>query len=116
MNPKHYCAFDLDLWLRLLEIGEFSIGNGIWANAIIHEAAKTQHARDKMFEETINVQKKYGFFAGAENRYHRHFEEGPLRVILPKHPEFGLAETQNPFLAENASINKKIIQLATPPL
>jgi glycosyltransferase involved in cell wall biosynthesis len=61
LDPDLHFALDLDLWLRLLEKGRFTIGKGVWSNAIIHNEAKTQKRKKEMSRETLNLQIKYGF-------------------------------------------------------
>lgn len=68
LNPDLYIALDLDLWIRILEKGRFITGKGLWSQAIEHEDAKTQKCLEIMWEETINLQRKYAFFEGADNR------------------------------------------------
>lgn len=79
----HY-AMDFDLYLRLLQQGRFAKGDGIWASALIHADAKTQKARGKLFEELIAIQRRYGFEAGARNRFERHFHRKPLVYFPPR--------------------------------
>ncbi len=83
INKHLNIAFDLDLWIRILENGKFSIGRGIWSNAIIHSDAKTQKLKESMHLETIKVQKNYGFHRGAEQRFQRIFEKKKFKYICP---------------------------------
>ncbi|MFW9930066.1 MAG: glycosyltransferase, partial [Candidatus Thorarchaeota archaeon] len=83
VDEKLNAPFDLDLWIRILKLAEFQKGIGIWANALIHSRAKTQKAREDMFRETIKIQKKYGFYKGAQNRHERSFMGGEFKFIIP---------------------------------
>ncbi len=82
LDPSLYIALDLELWLRMLEHGEFAIGEGVWSLAINHEDAKTQHSLERMFLETANVQEAYGFPTGAAARRRCSANE-PLSYSLP---------------------------------
>ena len=115
LNSELYCAFDLDLWIRILEYGKFHIGDGIWANALIHSSAKTQASRAKMFEETIAVQNKYGFSKGAKNRYQRVFGNGKLEFIIPQNLRSHMVESQKqyPFPDMIAANEKPIVFIST---
>ncbi len=63
LNEDLRYAFDLDLWIRLAEFGEFFLTQFTLAAAHIHPLAKTQSKRIKMHSETIRVQ--------IEHRYHK---------------------------------------------
>ena len=82
LDSSLYIALDLEFWLRMLEHGEFAIGEGVWSLAINHEDAKTQHSLERMFLETANVQEAYGFSAGAAVR-RRCLAGEPLSYSLP---------------------------------
>lgn len=68
LDPSLYIALDLDLWIRLLEKGDFVVGKGTWSTAINHDNAKTQKYKGMMVQETADLQRKHGFFEGAERR------------------------------------------------
>lgn len=82
INENYYFAMDFELYLRMLRHGDFSIGRGIWAAALIHSDAKTQNQRQKMFVETSSVQEQYGFKEGAINRIQRVSGKRPLKVFF----------------------------------
>ena len=82
LNKNLYIALDLDLWIRVLEKGNFFAGKGIWSNAVIHAQAKTQE-REKVLLETSEVQRKYGFIEGAEIRRKVAFREGSFQYVSP---------------------------------
>lgn len=54
-------AMDMDLWLRLVDWGEFAVTDQVLAEAVIHPNAKTQQKRSTMQAETIYLQVKYGY-------------------------------------------------------
>lgn len=83
LDPTLYIALDVDLWLRVLEHGEFRVGPGVWSVAINHEDAKTQHSLERMFLETAKIQETYGFPAGASKR-RRSLQGEPLSYSLPE--------------------------------
>lgn len=56
----HY-AFDVDLWMRLVERGQFVILGDIVAAAIVHPQAKTQAFKGKTHAEIIALQIAYGY-------------------------------------------------------
>jgi glycosyltransferase involved in cell wall biosynthesis len=110
LDPSLHFAMDFDLYLRLLKNGLFIIGGGIWANALIHSAAKTQASRSKMFEEIIYIQKKCGFTDGAKNRHQRYFGSSKLEFIAPRKLQYHLVESQKPFFVpDTLPANKKPI-------
>ena len=82
LNPDLYIALDLDLWIRILENGNFFASKGIWSNAIIHTDAKTQE-RERVLLETVDVQRKHGFLDGANIRYKCAFKKGKFQYVLP---------------------------------
>ncbi len=63
----HY-AMDLDLWLRLAEIGDFIPMRQTLSAAIIHPLAKTQKDRIKMMKEINFIQERYGYTKIAASR------------------------------------------------
>ena len=81
LDPSLYIVLDLELWLRMLEIGPFVAGRGIWSTAINHEGAKTQHSVDRVFVETAELQDRLGFSAGATQR-RLCLEGAPIRFVL----------------------------------
>jgi glycosyltransferase involved in cell wall biosynthesis len=54
-------AMDVDLWLRLAKAGEFSSFDDVISAALLHDGAKTQAQRSRMFAETVKVQFRHGF-------------------------------------------------------
>ena len=95
VDPNLYCAMDLDLWIKLTQLGDFEKVKGIVANAIIHRDAKTQSARDKMHEETVMVMNRHGFDEGARNRYESAFNKRLFKVTIPKRLNEKLAHLKN---------------------
>ena len=82
LDKNLYIALDLDLWIRVLEKGNFFAGKGIWSNAVIHAQAKTQE-REKVLLETSEVQRKYGFIEGAKIRRKVAFRKGSFQYVPP---------------------------------
>jgi len=68
LDETLHFAFDLDLWLRLSNIGVFASTGQMISAAIIHKDAKTQVQRTAMHAETIAVQLRHGFQGEAINR------------------------------------------------
>ncbi|MBW2741911.1 MAG: glycosyltransferase [Deltaproteobacteria bacterium] len=89
LDKNLYIALDLDLWIRVLEKGNFFAGKGIWSNAVIHAQAKTQE-REKVLLETSEVQRKYGFIEGAEIRRKVAFRKGFFQYVPPIRLKDGL--------------------------
>jgi hypothetical protein len=94
LNPDLYISLDLDLWIRILTQGEFSIGKGIWSVAINHDAAKTQKSMDRMYDETASLQRRYGFERGASNRAECS-HGAPFKYTPAPSLEQGLAEAES---------------------
>ena len=63
----HY-AMDLDLWLRLAQLGDFIPIRKTLSAAVIHPHAKTQKDRDKMEKEIQLIQHRHGYEKLAESR------------------------------------------------
>jgi GT2 family glycosyltransferase/glycosyltransferase involved in cell wall biosynthesis len=68
VNPDLEFCMDLELWLRLAELGPFVPGRGVWASAVVHEQAKTQDKRLEMHAETAAMLAAQGFPRGARLR------------------------------------------------
>lgn len=68
LNEDLHIAFDLDLWLKLAKLGNYSQVDDVLAAALIHDDAKTQANRLRMHVETISVQVMNGYFDAAINR------------------------------------------------
>ena len=95
VNPDLHFAMDLDLWIRMLDKGNFVAGKGVWSNAIIHADAKTQHLRKNMRLETIDIQNKYGFTEGAKNRHRKILNEGSENFVIPDTLQERIAKVHN---------------------
>ena len=61
LDESLHFAMDLDLWLRLIEVGEFISMRNVLSAATIHPLAKTQVQRTKMFEEIHLIQRIHGY-------------------------------------------------------
>lgn len=81
LDPALYIVLDLELWLRMLEVGPFVAGRGIWSTAINHEGAKTQHSVARVFTETADLQDRLGFSEGATQR-RLCLDGAPIRYVL----------------------------------
>ncbi|HKJ91826.1 MAG TPA: glycosyltransferase family 2 protein [Longimicrobiales bacterium] len=79
LDDSLYCAFDLDLWLRLVQQGRFVATPRALSAAVIHEEAKTQAARTAMHAETMHVQFRHGYTRAAERRLLDLTTRPPLR-------------------------------------
>lgn len=77
-------AMDQDLYFRMLDQAPFVCGRGVWANALIHSGAKTQHSRMAMHKEIIGIRTKYGFYEGAKVCHDNHFKGGTWRFVVPE--------------------------------
>ena len=64
-------AFDLDLWIRLAEVGPFAATEDVLSAAVIHDDAKTQAERAGMHAETAAVQVRHGYLESAAARLER---------------------------------------------
>jgi GT2 family glycosyltransferase len=64
-------AMDLDLWLRLSEMGQFVAIPETIAAAVIHEEAKTRSQKPEVHTETMYVQCRHGFQEAAVRRLKR---------------------------------------------
>lgn len=95
LDPALYISLDLDLWLRILEHGKFVAGRGIWSEAITHGEAKTRRSIGKMLQETVTLQRKYGFLRGAESRF-RLAEGKVFEYTIPDFLLRRLAQTNVP--------------------
>jgi GT2 family glycosyltransferase len=78
LDETLHFAFDLDLWLRLSNIGVLASTGQMISAAIIHKDAKTQAQRVAMQAETIAVQLRHGFREPAINRLTRLLERASL--------------------------------------
>ena len=68
LSDRFHLAFDVELWLKLSELGKFVIINDVLSEATIHGDAKTQKQKNEMLSEHIMIQTMYGFDDLAKER------------------------------------------------
>lgn len=91
LDESLYCAFDQDLWLRLIANGSFQpVTEEVWAKAILHDKAKTQAFRGRMRAEKYLVQIHSGFDKTALKRMEKDLAIAEryysMRVLLSNLP------------------------------
>jgi glycosyltransferase involved in cell wall biosynthesis len=68
LDESLHFAMDVDLWLRLIRVGEFVSTRHVLSAAVIHPLAKSQAQRTAMFEEIHFIQRRHGYEGIAESR------------------------------------------------
>ena len=68
LSDRFKLAFDVELWIKLAELGEFIKIDEVLSAAIIHDDAKTQKQKNEMKAEHIMIQAVYGFDDIAKER------------------------------------------------
>lgn len=66
LNQALHYAFDVDLWIRMAQMGEFVAIPEMLSAAKIHSMAKTQAQRNKLHLEMLLIQSQYGYREDAE--------------------------------------------------
>jgi glycosyltransferase involved in cell wall biosynthesis len=65
-NPAYENAFDFDFWMRISKLGKLIPTSRIISAATIHPNSKTQKYMARMYKETQEIQRSYGYEALAE--------------------------------------------------
>jgi len=65
LQEQYHYAFDVDLWLRLIQWAKFVPIPHILAAATIHASAKTQANRQAMHKEIVEILEDHHYFAEA---------------------------------------------------
>ena len=82
IDESLYCAFDVDLWLRLAACGDFVSMDAIVAAATIHPAAKTEAHRLRMHAEMTAILLRHGYGELAIARLERYLAKQQWRQQL----------------------------------
>jgi glycosyltransferase involved in cell wall biosynthesis len=71
LNPAYENAFDFDFWMKISRLGKLIPTSRIISAATVHPNAKTQKYKTRMYKETQDIQRMYGYetFADATQKF-----------------------------------------------